>query len=107
MVRQSGKGVVVTWPIKNSDAVFTLKMTEQSFSVSCSDKTLDWCAQLDVQPEARLPFKEITPNTLKASQDGFDYRMELRRGHFDTSQTSAGIGFRIIPEKSKIEIKTK
>ena len=107
VVRQSGKGIVVTWPVKDSRAVFTVKMTEKSFSVSCSDKTLDWCAQLDVQPEARLPFKEIASNMLWASQDGFDYQMALRRGHFDTSLTAAGIGFRIIPEKSKIEIKTR
>ena len=106
-VRQSGKGIVVTWPVKDSRAVFTVKMTEESFSISCSDKTLDWCAQLDVQPEARLPFKEIASNMLSASQDGFDYQMALRRGHFDTSLTAAGIGFRIIPEKSKIEIKTR
>ena len=106
-VRQSGKGIVVTWPVKDSRAVFTVKMTEESFSISCSDKTLDWCAQLDVQPEAQLPFKEIASNMLSASQDGFDYQMALRRGHFDTSLTAAGIGFRIIPEKSKIEIKTR
>ena len=107
VVRQSGKGIVVTWPVKDSRAVFTVKMTEKSFSISCSDKTLDWCAQLDVQPEARLPFNKITQSMLKASQDGFDYQMALRRGHFDTSLTAAGIGFRIIPEKSKIEIKTR
>ena len=107
VVRQSGKGIVVTWPMKSRKAVFTLKMTEKSFSVSCSDKTLEWCAQLDVQPEARLPFNKITQSMLKASQDGFDYQMALRRGHFDTSLTAAGIGFRIIPEKSKIEIKTR
>ena len=106
-VRQSGKGIVVTWPVKDSRAVFTVKMTEESFSISCSDKTLDWCAQLDVQPEAQLPFKEIASNMLSASQDGFDYQMALRRGHLDTSLTAAGIGFRIIPEKSKIEIKTR
>ncbi len=107
VVRQSGKGIVVTWPVKDSRAVFTVKMTEESFSISCSDKTLDWCAQLDVQPEAQLPFKEIASNMLSASRDGFDYQMALRRGHFDTSLTAAGIGFRIIPEKSKIEIKTR
>ena len=107
VVRQSGKGIVVTWPMKSRKAVFTLKMTEKSFSISCSDKTLDWCAQLDVQPEAQLPFKEIASNMLSASQDGFDYQMALRRGRFDTSLTAAGIGFRIIPEKSKIEIKTR
>lgn len=107
VVRQSGKGIVVTWLMKSRKAVFTVKMTEESFSISCSDKTLDWCAQLDVQPEARLPFKEIASNMLSASQDGFDYQMALRSGHFDTSQKAAGIGFRIIPEKSKIEIKTR
>jgi len=107
VVRQKGKGIVVQWPVADSNIVFTLKMTERSFLITCSDRQLQWCAQLDVQPEAALPFQETSKTTLKARHENYGYEVRLRRGEFDTTAREAAVGFRITPHHGKIEFQTK
>jgi hypothetical protein len=60
--------------------------------------------QLNVQPQARLPFLRIGDHTLTASQKGYSYQLTLRNGTFEDMRQLVGCAFRIHPEKGKVEM---
>ena len=63
--------------------------------------------QLNVQPQARLPFQSIGGRELTASQSGFPYRLTLRSGAFEDMRQLIGCAFRIHPEKGRVEMNMK
>ncbi|MBQ8047535.1 MAG: hypothetical protein IJ196_06400 [Prevotella sp.] len=103
-ITQTGKSMSVRWPLVDRQGDILLHLTESRFTVTCTDKTLQWYMQLNVQPQARLPFLTIGGHTLKAEQDGFPYQLTLHRGIFTDLRPQKGQAFRIQPEKGKVEM---
>jgi hypothetical protein len=63
--------------------------------------------QLNVQPQARLPFQNVGGHELTASLSGFPYRLTLRSGLFEDMRQMMGCAFRIYPEKGRVEMNMK
>lgn len=66
VITQTKGGMMVRWPLKNTEGEIRLQMTESRLVAYCTNKSLDWCMQLNVQPEAKLPFQTISNKTLSA-----------------------------------------
>ena len=96
--------MLVRWPLKERRGEIRLLMNESTLTATCTDKSLGWLMQLNVQPRAQLPFREIASRSLTASQRGFPYRLTLRRGTFEDMRQLMGCAFRIHPEKGRVEM---
>lgn len=107
VITKKGKGMNVSWPLVNRPGEIQLTMTEKRLTIASTDKALRWCLQLNVQPQARLPFVDISGNAVTARSEDFDYRVSLRRGHFDDLRAEAGKVFRIVPEKGRVDIEMR
>ena len=104
---QKKGGMLVRWPLKNGRGEICIQMSEGTLSASCSDKSLSWLMQLNVQPQANLPFLSIGGHELTANQSGFPYRLTLRSGTFEDMRQLIGCAFRIHPEKGRVEMNMK
>jgi hypothetical protein len=99
--------MVVRWPLKDHQGVITVSLSEGMLSATCSAKSLHWLMQLNVQPQARLPFQNVGGHELTASLSGFPYRLTLRSGLFEDMRQMMGCAFRIYPEKGRVEMNMK
>lgn len=104
VITQKGDGMLVRWPLKERRGEIRLLMNESTLTATCTDKSLGWLMQLNVQPRAQLPFREIASRSLTANQGGFPYRLTLRRGTFEDMRQLMGCAFRIHPEKGRVEM---
>ena len=104
VIKKKGKGMAISWPLKDRSGAITLTMTEKTLTAGCTDRSLRWCMQLNVQPKATLPFRIINGKQLTAEEEGFTYQLSLRRGSFVDLRQQPGWAYRIMPEKGKVEI---
>ena len=102
VITQKKGGMMICWPLEDTGGEIRLQMTENRFVASCTNKSIDWCMQLNVQPEAKLPFQTISDKTLSAVQENFPYHLTLRNGIFQDLRQQRGLAFRILPEKGKV-----
>ena len=102
IITQTKGGMMVRWPLKNTEGEIRLQMTESRLVAYCTNKSLDWCMQLNVQPEAKLPFQTISNKTLSAIQENFTYQLTLLDGTFQDLRQQRGMAYRILPEKKKV-----
>lgn len=104
LITQKKGGILVRWPLRDRRGEIRVQLTEGMLSASCTDKSLQWLMQLNVQPQARLPFQSIGGHVLTASQNGFPYSLTLRSGTFEDMRQLIGCALRIHPEKGKVEM---
>lgn len=107
VIVQTKGGMNVRWPLKGDDGEICMQMTEGRFTAFCTNKSLAWCMQLNVQPQAKLPFQTINGKTLTATQENHPYRLSLERGTFQDLRQKPGFAFSILPEKGKVSMKMK
>lgn len=107
VIERTKGGMSVRWPLKGDDGEIRLQMTEGLFTAFCTRKSLAWCMQLNVQPQARLPFQTIKGKTLSATQESHPYRLSLDRGTFQDLRHHPGLVFSILPEKGKVSMRMK
>ena len=107
VIEQTKGGMSVRWPLKGDDGEICLQMTEGLFTAFCTRKSLAWCMQLNVQPQARLPFQTIKGKILTATQERHPYRLSLDRGTFQDLRHHPGLVFSIFPEKGKVSMRMK
>ena len=103
-ITQMKGGMRIAWPLKgrNADIIITLK--ENQLRATCSDKKLKWCMQLNVQPQAELPFTSIEGRKITARQKDFGYSRTLKKGIFEDMRHTRKWAYRIHPEKNAIEM---
>ena len=107
VIVQAKEGMNVRWPLKGDDGEICLQMTAGLFTAFCTNKSLAWCMQLNVQPEAKLPFQTIDDKALTATQESHPYHLSLDRGTFKDLRQKPGLVFSILPEKGKVSMKMK
>jgi hypothetical protein len=107
VITQAKGGMSVRWPLKGDDGEICLQLTEARITAFCTNKTLAWCMQLNVQPQSKLPFQTIDGKTLTATQEDYPYRLSLERGIFQDLRQKSGLVFSILPEKGKVSMKMK
>ena len=102
LITPRGRGMLVRWPLRDRRGEIRLQLDEGTLTASCTDKSLRWMMQLNVQPRAQLPFQSIGGQSLTASQGGFPYRLTLRSGTFQDMRQLMGCAFRIHPDGGKV-----
>lgn len=103
VIARKGDSMVVRWPLKDGGAEIRIVLAEGSISATCTDKSLEWCMQLNTQPEAALPFQSIEGRTIKAVQDGYEYSVTLGKGTVeDLRGQGDGLVYRIVPERNRV-----
>ena len=107
VITQAKGGMSVRWPLKGDDGEICLQLTEARITAFCTNKTLAWCMQLNVQPQSKLPFQTIDGKTLTATQEDYPYRLSLERGIFQDLRQKSGLVFSILPEKGKVSMRMK
>ncbi|MCR4921427.1 MAG: hypothetical protein K5945_06950 [Bacteroidaceae bacterium] len=95
--------VCVQWPLCNGHSV-TLRLAESTIDITHSSSNAAWCMELDVAPGILLPYTAISRHELRATQDGFDYRLRCTRGSFTDLHAAAGHIFRLSPQAGKIRM---
>ena len=114
IIKKKGDGMKVTWPLNNQQGNIVLTLTEGSIKAMCSNKKLKWCMQLNVYPNAELPFKSIKQTSLTAvptlskwaKKENFNYTLTLKRGTFLDVRGQKGQVFRIVPQQNAAELST-
>ena len=102
----TGRGTMhIVWPLSDGRGEIRLSLDEKRMRISCTAKDLNWCLALRTQPQATLPFQTIGQNLLTAEQEGYTYRLPLKRGTFqDLRKKGDGAVFLIQPEKGRVEM---
>lgn len=104
VITQTKGGMKVVWPLKELNADIVLQFSEKELKATCTDKKLNWYLQLNVHPQAELPFLTIGSKTITASQDGFSYGLSLKNGTFEDLRQFQGMAYSIRPENGIVEI---
>lgn len=104
VIAKTKGGMKVRWPLKDVEGEIVLQMSERRLTARCTNRNLAWCMMLNVQPDAKLPFLSIGTQTLTASQEGYPYRLTLRRGTFDDMRGLGRFVFSIHPQGGKVEM---
>lgn len=102
----SRKGVVkVIWPLTSVEGEFFVTMDEREMQLSCSNRDLEWCLQLDVASKAKLPFEKIERNKIYGSQSGFSYHTSIISGCAEDLRSESDTHvLRLTPEKGKVTL---
>jgi hypothetical protein len=92
--------VRVSWPLSQG-GILQMELKEKTVSIILtSNSSLNWYLDLEVAPGAQPPFTKISPEELKCSFEGFNYKVSAAKGRF--SKPSNGAVFRLQPEKNGI-----
>lgn len=105
VVTEKGSVLNVAWPFEQGKGTLNIRFLEKQMEITCqsSDKSLDWCLEMSVAPDARLPFVTLSGPKVLANQKGFDYAVSCKGGSFvDCRSLSENTVFRIEPEGRKI-----
>ena len=68
---------------------------------------MSWALELRTVPEAKLPFREITPQAVMGSENGFDYKVTCLEGSFVQPEKSFNFVFRIKPQDNSLVLSFK
>jgi len=99
--------MLVAWPLRNGQTM-AIRCAEDRLELTHSDRNAEWYLELQVARGAELPFTRITSSTLYATQENFDYRVQLVRGSIlDLRPQNQGRIFRIVPRNGRIALKMK
>jgi len=89
--------------------IFTILFYEDRFEMTCEtkDSNFSWELALETAPDAKLPFKTISSQTILASQNNFDYEIKCNQGSFKGSEASGKYPIQIMPSNNKLVLKFK
>lgn len=94
---------LITWPSADGKGRFVLSFTEDCVEVAAKGDVGSWYLELSVAPGAKLPFTQISGNSIRAHCQGMDYGLTLAKGSVeDLRPSSSDTVFRLLPQNNRI-----